>query len=80
MNFQRGTNRQRPQYGLVQLEGVNSISQAAPYIGRSVIIHFNDQTSNQGRVVSVHGRNGVLRVRFRRSLAPEAIAKEIQVY
>ncbi|MFX1581363.1 MAG: 50S ribosomal protein L35ae, partial [Promethearchaeota archaeon] len=80
MNFQRGSIRQRPQYGLIQLEGVTSISQAASYIGRSVIIHFNDQTSNQGRIVSAHGRNGVLRVRFRRSLAAEAIAKEILVY
>ncbi|MFX1565471.1 MAG: 50S ribosomal protein L35ae [Promethearchaeota archaeon] len=80
LNFQRGSIQQRPQYGLIQLEGVSSISQAAYYIGRSVIIHFNDQTSNHGRVVSVHGRNGVLRVRFRRGLAPEAIAKEILVY
>jgi large subunit ribosomal protein L35Ae len=80
MNYQRGTVRQRPQYGLIQLEGVTSIAQAAPYIGRSVILHFNEQKSNQGRIISVHGRNGVLRARFRRSLAADAIAKEVLVY
>ncbi len=80
MNYQRGTVNQRNQYGLIQLEGVVSISQAASYIGRSVILHFNEQTSNHGRIVSAHGRNGVLRVRFRRSLASEAITKEVLVY
>jgi ribosomal protein L35AE/L33A len=80
MFFQRGTVRQRPQYGLIQLEGVTSIAQAAPYIGRSVILHFSEEKSNQGRIISVHGRNGVLRARFRRSLAADAIAKEVLVY
>jgi len=80
MNYQRGTVQQRSQYGLIQLEGVTSISQAASYIGRSVILHFNDQKSNRGRIVSAHGRNGVLRVRFRQNLAAEALAKEVFVY
>jgi ribosomal protein L35AE/L33A len=80
MNYQRGTVQQRNQYGLIQLEGVTSLSQAAAYIGRSVILHFNPQKTNQGRIVSAHGRNGVLRVRFRRSLAADALAKEVLVY
>ncbi len=80
MNYQRGTVRQRNQYGLIKLEGVTSISKAASFIGRSVILHFNEQTSNHGRIVSAHGRNGVLRVRFRRSLAAEALSKEVLVF
>lgn len=80
MNFQRGTVRQRNQYGLIQLQGVSSVSTAASYIGRSVILHFNERTQNHGRIVSVHGRKGVLRVRFRRRLAPEALAKEVVVF
>jgi ribosomal protein L35AE/L33A len=80
MNYQRGTVSQRPHYGLIQLEGITSVSDAAQYIGRSVILHFNDQKSTQGRIISAHGRNGVLRVRFRRGLAAEAVAKEVLVY
>ena len=80
MNFQRGTVRQRNQYGLIQLQGVSSVSTAASYIGRSVILHFNERTQNHGRIVSVHGRKGVLWVRFRRRLAPEALAKEVVVF
>jgi len=80
MNYQRGSVRQRNQYGLIQLQGVSSISTAASYIGRSVILHFNERTQNQGRIVSVHGKKGVLRVRFRRRLAPEALAKEVVVF
>ncbi|MDO8125440.1 MAG: 50S ribosomal protein L35ae [Candidatus Hermodarchaeota archaeon] len=80
MNYQRGSVRQRNQYGLIQLQGVSSISTAASYIGRSVILHFNERTQNQGQIVSVHGKKGVLRVRFRRRLAPEALAKEVVVF
>jgi ribosomal protein L35AE/L33A len=80
MNYQRGSVRQRNQYGLIQLQGVSSFSTAASYIGRSVILHFNERTKNQGRIVSVHGKKGVLRVRFRRKLAPEALAKEVVVF
>ena len=80
MNYQRGSVRQRNQYGLIQLQGVFSISTAASYIGRSVILHFNERTKNHGRIVSVHGKKGVLRVRFRRKLAPEALAKEVVVF
>ncbi len=80
MNYQRGSVRQRNQYGLIQIQGVSSISTAASYIGRSVILHFNERTQNQGRIVSVHGKKGVLRVRFRRKLAPEALAKEVVVF
>ncbi|MFX1342421.1 MAG: 50S ribosomal protein L35ae [Promethearchaeota archaeon] len=80
MNYQRGSVRQQNQYGLIQLQGVSSISTAASYIGRSVILHFNERTQNHGRVISVHGKKGVLRVRFRRRLAPEALAKEVVVF
>jgi ribosomal protein L35AE/L33A len=80
MNYQRGTVNQRHQYGLIQLDGVTTVAQAAPYIGRSVILHYNEEKSNQGRIISVHGRTGVLRARFRRGLAAEALAKEVLVY
>lgn len=80
MNYQRGSVRQRNQYGLIRLQGVSSISTAASYIGRSVILHFNERTQNHGRIVSVHGKKGILRVRFRRKLAPEALAKEVVVF
>ena len=80
MNFQRGTVNQHQQYGLIQLEGVSTIAEAAKFIGRTVILHINEETKSQGRVVALHGRNGVLRVRFRRSLAAEALAKEVMVF
>ena len=80
VNYQRGTVNQRNHYGLIRLEDITTVAQAAPYIGRTAILHFNEQRSILGRVVAVHGRNGVLRVRFRRGLASEAIAKEVKVF
>ena len=80
MNFQRGTVRQHQQHGLIQLEGVSTIAEASKYIGRTVILHISEEAKSQGRVIALHGRNGVLRVRFRRSLAAEALAKEVMVF
>lgn len=78
-NYQRGTVQQYSYYGLIQLEGVSTISDAARYIGRSVILHYNERRANHGRIISVHGRNGMLRVRFKRGLAAEALAREVIV-
>lgn len=80
MNYQRGTVMQKPQYGLVQLDGVDSIGKASTYIGRTVVLHINEDVAVAGRIVAAHGRGGILRVRFNRKLAPEAIAKKIKVF
>jgi len=79
-NFQRGTVSQNQQHGLIQLEGVSTVAEAAKFIGRTVILHISEERKSQGRVVALHGRNGALRVRFRRSLAAEALAKEVMVF
>jgi len=80
VNFQRGTVQQHQQHGLIQLEGVNTVAEAAAFIGRTVLVHISEETKSQGRIVALHGRNGVVRARFRRSLASEALAKEVMVY
>jgi ribosomal protein L35AE/L33A len=80
VNFQRGTVRQHQRYGLIQLDGVDTVAEAASYIGRTVILHISEETKSHGRIIALHGRNGVLRARFRRSLASEALAKEVMVF
>ena len=80
LNYQLGPGVQRSRYGLIRLEGVYGSGQAAAYIGRTVILHYNEKTAVKGQVVGLHGRGGVLRVRFRRGLNPEAIAKSVTVH
>jgi ribosomal protein L35AE/L33A len=80
MNFQRGSVTQNPHYGLIQLDGVDSIGKASAYIGRTVVLHFNEDISNTGHIIAAHGRRGILRARFNRKLAPEAIAKKVKVF
>jgi len=80
LNYQLGPGVQRSRYGLVRLEGIEDAGQAAKYIGCTVILHYNERTAVKGRVIGLHGRGGVLRVRFRRGLNPDALTKAVTVH
>ena len=80
MNYPQRTGRKRHQFGLIRLEGITSSGQAAAHIGRQVILVYNEKTKLTGKVVDVHGSRGILRVRFRRGLAPEGLAREVKVF
>jgi ribosomal protein L35AE/L33A len=80
IGYQRGALRLRLQYGLIRLAGVTTEEQAATFVGRRVLLRLNDRVNLAGRVVGPHGGNGVLRVRFRRGIAPDALAKEVKLF
>lgn len=80
IGYQRGALRPRLQYGLVRLTGITTEEQAAAFVGRTAILRINDRVSVSGRVIGPHGGNGVLRVRFHRGIAPDALTKEVKLF
>jgi len=80
VSYQRGALRPRLQYGLIRLAGVTTDEQAAAFVGRRVLLRINDKVSVSGRVIGPHGGNGILRVRFHRGIAPDALTKEVKLF
>ncbi len=63
---------------LVQINDVVSIAQAGPFFGRKVVW----KTANRkvaGRIVGLHGKNGVVRVKFNKAMPGQAIGTIIEI-
>jgi large subunit ribosomal protein L35Ae len=67
VNYRTGPKTQHPKEYIVQFAGVNSARQAAQLIGRKVAWPVGERKI-RGKIVAVHGKNGLVRVRFRKGL------------
>jgi len=67
VSYRTGPKTQRPKEYIVQFAEVKSAKQAAQLIGRKVAWPIGERKI-RGKIVAVHGKNGLVRVRFRRGL------------
>ena len=67
VNYRTGPKTQRPKEYIVQFAGVKSANQAARLTGRKVAWPVGERKI-RGKIVAVHGKNGLVRVRFRKGL------------
>jgi len=74
VSYRRGSNSQNERYMLLEIEGVNSDSEAARFVGRKVLWRSPDgRLSVKGIIVRVHGCKGRVVARFRKPLPGQAI-------
>jgi len=67
VNYRMGPKTQRPKEYIVQFAGVESAKRASRLIRRKVAWPVGERKI-RGRIVAVHGKNGLVRVRFRKGL------------
>lgn len=79
LGYKGGHRTQKSKCALIRVDGVDNRSEAAAYIGRKVLWISPSGSRLIGEVVGVHGRNGVLKVRFRKGLPGEAIGTELTI-
>ena len=77
IGYKGGQRTQHSKYALIRLEGVDGRSETATYIGRKVVWHSTSGGRSIGKVVGVHGRGDVLKVRFRKGLPGEAVGTDV---
>ncbi|MGB6680756.1 MAG: 50S ribosomal protein L35ae [Candidatus Bathyarchaeia archaeon] len=79
VNFRQGMFRQYPRNILIRIPGIDSSNSAAKYIGRKVIWRSKSGKKLVGKIVKTHGRNGVLRSRFKKGLPGQAIGSSVEI-
>ena len=67
VNYRMGPKTQRSKECIIQFASVKSAKQAARLIGRKVAWPVGERKI-RGKIVAVHGKNGLVRVRFRKGL------------
>jgi len=78
VNYRMGPKTQRPKERIVKFPGIKSSHEAAQLIGRKVAWPAEERKI-RGKIVALHGKNGLVRVRFRRGLFGQAIGTRVEI-
>jgi len=77
VNFRTGPKTQRPKECIVQFSTIKSADEAAELIGRKLAWPVGKRTV-RGKIVALHGKNGLVRARFRKGL-PGQIGTHVEI-
>lgn len=77
MNYRTGPKTQRSKEYIIQFPEVKSANDAARLIGRKVAWPIGKRTV-RGEIVALHGKNGLVRARFRKGL-PGLIGTRVEI-
>ncbi|MEM3443013.1 MAG: 50S ribosomal protein L35ae [Candidatus Bathyarchaeia archaeon] len=78
VNYRVGPKSQRPKECIVQLASVKSVSEASRLIGRKVV-WTDGKNRIVGKVVDLHGKKGLVRVRFRKGVPGQALGTTVKL-
>ena len=78
MNYRIGIKTQASQECLIQFTGVTSAGQAGQLVGKKVVWKSKTKVS-AGKVVGFHGRNGTVRVRFKKGVPGQALGTTVEL-
>jgi len=63
---------------ILRFPGVESASEAAHLIGRKVAWPVGKHDA-RGEIVALHGKNGLVRTRFRKGLPGQALGSQVEI-
>src|SRR5512136_854461 len=78
MNYRIGIRTQMPHEILVQFTDIVTTAKAGPLLGRKVVWKGSKKTFI-GKIVGFHGKNGVVRVKFKKGLPGQAIGDAVEL-
>ena len=77
-NYRTGTGTQNTKECLIQFPHVNSASLAGQLSNRKVVWKQGD-TKFTGTIVGAHGKNGVVKVKFQKSVPGQALGTPVEL-
>jgi large subunit ribosomal protein L35Ae len=78
MNYRTGIRTQAPRECLIQFTNIESQKQAGKLIGQKVLWE-NGKSTHLGKIVGFHGKNGVVRARFKKGVPGQAIGSIVEL-
>jgi len=73
-----GPKTQKPKEYILRFPGIESVSGAARLIGRKVAWPVGKHEA-RGKIVALHGKNGLVRARFRKGVPGQALGSLIEI-
>jgi len=78
VSYRRGPRSQKPKDCILRFPSVESGSEAIPLIGRKVAWPIGKHKV-RGKIVAFHGRNGLVRARFRKGVPGQALGSLVEI-
>ncbi|MDH5438831.1 MAG: 50S ribosomal protein L35ae [Candidatus Bathyarchaeota archaeon] len=78
VSYRTGPKTQSPKECILQFPLIKSSGEAAWLIGRKVAWPVGERKI-RGKIVALHGRKGLVRVRFRRGLSGHALGTQVEI-
>ena len=78
VSCRRGPKTQKPKEYILRFPGVESVGGAARLVGRKVAWPIRKHEV-RGKIVSLHGKNGLVRARFRKGVPGQALGSLIEI-
>jgi large subunit ribosomal protein L35Ae len=78
VSYRRGPRTQKPKECILRFPSIESGSEAAHLIGRKVAWPVGKHKA-RGKIVAFHGRNGLVRARFRTGVPGLALGSRVEI-
>ena len=78
VSYRRGPKTQRSRECVLKFPNVKSSNEAARFIGRKVAWPTGERKI-RGKIVALHGKRGLVRVRFRRGVSGQALGTRVEI-
>ena len=78
MNYRIGIRTQSSRECLIQFANVESAPQAGRLLGQKVVWK-GENKKRIGKIVGFHGKNGVVKVRFKRGVPGQALGTTVEL-
>jgi len=77
-NYRIGNSTQFSRECLIQFAGVDSVAQAGHLMGQEVVWK-GENKKLIGKIVGFHGKNGVVKVKFRKGVPGQALGTTVEL-
>lgn len=77
-SYRRSRHKQYPNQILIKAEGIGYVK-AHELLGKKVAVAVSKKKKMVGKIVALHGKKGVMRVRFSKGLPGQIIGKKCEV-
>ncbi len=78
MSCRRGPKTENPKEYILRFPGIKSTSEAGRLIGRRVAWPVGKHNA-RGKIVALHGRNGLVRARFKKGVRGQALGSPVEI-
>jgi large subunit ribosomal protein L35Ae len=78
VNYRIGIRTQMSKWCLIHIADEDSVSKAGQLVGRKVVLKYG-KNDFIGKIVSLHGKKGVVEAKFRKGVPGDALGAVVEV-